>query len=152
MPFDAERFKRASYVPRTEDVPMPVLAEFFGEGEVPVIVVRGLSANELHLAIEAGARNRNVDAVVKAISTSADQVASIRQALGLAGDTPGEIAKRLQMLVFGAVAPAVDDAVAAKLAETFPVEFYDLTNRITALTGQGASRVKPPASSQPTPT
>lgn len=152
MPFDAERFKRADYVPRVDKVPMPVLAEFFGEGEAAVIVVRGLSANELHLAIEAGARNRNVDAVVKAIANSADQVANIRQALGMSTDTPGEISKRLQMLVSGAVSPEIDDAVAAKLAETFPVEFYDLTNRITALTGQGASRVKPPASSQPTPT
>ncbi len=152
MPFDAERFKRAGYTPRVEEVPMPVLAEFFGEGEAAVFVVRGLSANELHLAIEAGARNRNVDAVVKAIASSADQVANIRQALGMSTDTPGEISKRLQMLVSGAVSPEIDDAVAAKLAETFPVEFYDLTNRITALTGQGASRVKPLASSQPTPT
>jgi len=37
----------------------------------------------------------------------------------------------------------------AKLAEVCPIEFYDLSNRVTQLTGQGGSRVKPPPSSQP---
>lgn len=149
--FDADKFERAAFAPRTETVAIPVLAEFFGEGEAAEVVVRGLTANELHLAMEAGARNRNVDAVVKAIASSKDQIDDIRRALGMSTDTPGEIAKRLQMLVSGSVSPKFSDASAAKLAQVFPVEFYDLTNRITTLTGQGGTRVKPQPSSQPTP-
>jgi hypothetical protein len=57
----------------------------------------------------------------------------------------------MEMLVAGCVAPKLDHAIAAKLAEVCPVEFYDLTNRITNLTGQGGSRVKPQPSLQPTP-
>ena len=149
--FNADQFQRAQYAARTETVAVPALAEFFGQDEEPAFTVRGLTASELHKAMEAGARNKQVDAVVKAISSNADKVAAIRAAIGLSADTPGEIAKRIEMLVSGCITPKVDHATAAKLAEVFPVEFYDLSNRVTTLTGQGSSRVKPPASSQPTP-
>lgn len=149
--FNADQFQRAAFEARTEQVPLPILAEFFGPDEAALFTVRGLTANELHKAIEAGMRNKSVDAVVKAISTHKDQIAAIRAALGMSQDTPGEIAKRIEMLVSGTVSPKIEHATAAKLAEVFPVEFYDLTNRITTLTGQGASRVKPQPSSQPTP-
>jgi hypothetical protein len=151
MPFNADKFQHAAFAPRTETVELPGLAEFFGPDELPEFTVRGLNSSELHKALEAGARNKSVDAVVKAIASQKDQIEGIRKALGLSADTPGEIAKRLEMLVAGSVTPKIDHAVAAKLAEVCPVEFYDLTNRITSLTGQGSSRVKPPPSSQPTP-
>jgi hypothetical protein len=152
MTFNADLFGRAQYEARTEIVEIPALAEFFGPDETPAFTVRGLSASELHKAIEAGTRGKAVDAVVKAIASQKDQIASIRQALGLSADTPGEIAKRMEMLVAGSVTPKLDHATVAKLAEVFPVEFYDLTNRITNLTGQGSSRVKPQPSLQPTAT
>ena len=151
-PFNTDIFQRAAFEPRTEVVPFPALAEFFGEGEAAEFTIRGLTAIELHTSLEALARNKSVDAVVKALATQKDQIAAIRQALGLSADTPGEIAKRIEMLVAGCVSPKVDHATAAKLAQVFPVEFYDLSNRITNLTGQGASRVKPQPSSQPTDT
>lgn len=150
MTFNADLFGRAQYEARTEIVEIPALAEFFGPEETPAFTVRGLSANELHKAIEAGTRGKAVDAVVKAIANQKDQIAAIRSALGMGADTPGEIAKRIEMLVAGSVSPKLDYAVVAKLAEHFPVEFYDITNRITNLTGQGASRVKPLPSSQTT--
>ena len=151
MTFAASKFQHAEYAPRLETVAMPALAEFFGEGEAAEFTVRGLTASELNKAHEAGNRQKNLDAVVKAIASQKEQVAEIRKALGLSADTPGEIAKRMEMLVAGSVEPKLDHATVAKLAEVFPVEFYDLSNRITNLTGQGASRVKPPASSPATP-
>lgn len=150
MPFNADKFQRAAFEPRTEVVPFPALAEFFGPDEAAEFTVRGLTANELHKAMEAGARNKSVDAVVKAIASSKDQIDSIRKALGMTSDTPGEIAKRLEMLVMGSVAPAVSLPVAVKLAEAFPIEFLQLTNEISDLTGRGADLVKPQAASQPT--
>ena len=150
MPFAKEKFKRAQYEPRTEKVAIPELAEFFGPDEAPEFVVRGLNASELHIALEASTRTKPVDAMIKAIATQGDQVEAIRRVLGTSTETPGEIAKRLSMLVSGSVSPEIDEAVAAKLAENFPAEFYDLTNRITNLTGLGATRVKPQPSSQPT--
>jgi hypothetical protein len=86
-----------------------------------------------------------------AISTKQEQTKAIREALGLTGDTPGEIAKRLELLVAGSVSPKIDLSAAVKLAEAFPIEFMVLTNKISELTGKGADLVKPGAASQTTP-
>lgn len=151
MPFAADKFERAEFRARTARVPVPALAGFFDEGEEAVFEVRGLTAAELHRAMEAGQRQGSVEAIVKAIAATGDQAAAIRKALGLSKDTPAEIAKRLELLVAGSVTPALTLPLAVKLAEKFPVEFLALTNEITGLTGQGADLVKPPAASQTTP-
>jgi hypothetical protein len=151
MPFDLERFERAKFEPRRKVVAVESLAAFFAEGEAPEWEVRGLTANELHRAMEASRRQGNMEAIVKAMTTNAEQVSTMRKALGLTTDTPGEIAKRLEMLVMGSVSPAIELPVAVKLAEAFPVEFLMLTNEITELTGKGAEMGKPAAASQPTP-
>jgi hypothetical protein len=150
MAFNAEKFERAKFEARRAKVPVDALAEFFDEGETPEWEVRGLSAVELHKAIEASKRQGSIEAIVKAIAANQDQAGAVRKALGLTKDTPGEIAKRLEMLVMGSVAPAVSLPVAVKLAEAFPIEFLQLTNEISDLTGRGADLVKPQAASQPT--
>ena len=151
MPFDLERFERAKFEPRRKVVAVESLADFFPEGETPEWEIRGLTANELHRAMEASRRQGSMEAIVKAMSANADQVATMRKALGLTTDTPGEIAKRLEMLVMGSLAPVIELPVAVKLAEAFPVEFLQLTNEITELTGKGSEMGKPVAVSQPIP-
>ena len=79
------------------------------------------------------------------------KAAAIRKALGLGKDTPGEIAKRLEMVVAGCISPVLTLPQAVKLAERFPIEFLTLTNEITELTGNGADLVKPRAASQTIP-
>ncbi len=150
MAFNAEKFERSKFEARRAKVPVPALSDFFDEGETPEWEVRGLSAVELHKAMEAGKRQGSIEAIVKAIAANQDQAGAVRKALGLTKDTPGEIAKRLEMLVMGSVAPAVSLPVAVKLAEAFPIEFLQLTNEISDLTGRGAEMVKPQAASQPT--
>jgi hypothetical protein len=150
MPFDAAKFERTKLEARQARVPAPALAPFFSDGEDPVFVVRGLTTNELHKALDAGKRQSSIETIVKAIATTGDQAGAVRKALGLTADTPGEIAKRLEMLVYGAVTPAIDLPTAVKLAEAFPIEFLTLTNEITELTGKGFDLVKPQAASQPT--
>ena len=151
MGFQAERFERAQFAPRRSSVPVEALADFFGDGEPAVWEVRGLSSAELHRALEAGKRQGSIEQIVRAIAASGDQAEAVRSALGLTKDTPGEIAKRLEMLVMGSESPKVELPVAVKLAEAFPIEFLSITNRITELTGQGFDLVKPAAASQPTP-
>ena len=150
MAFNADKFERAKFEPRRARVAVPALADFFDDGETPEWEVRGLSAVELHKAIEASKRQGSIEAIVKAIAANQDQAGAIRSALGLTKDTPGEIAKRLEMLCMGSVSPTVELPVAGKLAEAFPIEFLQLTNEISDLTGRGADLVKPQAASQPT--
>lgn len=151
MPFDGDGFERAEFKPRTKRVPVPALAAFFAEGEPVEFEVRSLSATELHRAMDAGARQGSVETIVKAIAGNGDQAAAIRKALGLGKDTPGEIAKRLEMVVAGCISPVLTLPQAVKLAERFPIEFLTLTNEITELTGKGADLVKPRAASQTIP-
>lgn len=150
MAFDAERFEQAKFAPRTEVVEVPALAAFFGDGEPAEWTVRGLNSNELHRALEAGKRQGSMESIIKAMAANGDMAAAVRKAIGLSGDTPGEIAKRLEMLVLGSVLPKVELPIAVKLAEAFPIEFLSLTNTVSTLTGQGFDLVKPEAASQPT--
>lgn len=137
MGFNVDKFTGAKFVPRTKDVPVPGLAQWFGEGEAAVWKVRGLTGNELNRAMEAQQRRHSVDGIVKAIAASGDQADAIRAAIGLTKDAPGEVVKRLEMLVTGSVEPAIELPTAVRLAEAFPVEFLQLTNEITMLTGMG---------------
>jgi hypothetical protein len=132
-------------------VAVEALAPFFDEGEPAEWEVRGLTAAELNNALEASSRRGNIESIIRAIVNKQDQANAIRQALGLSGETPGEVAKRLEMLVSGSVAPKIELSAAVKLAEAFPIEFLLLTNKISELTGQGADIVKPDAASQSTP-
>ena len=150
MAFNADKFERAKFEARRAKVPVVALAEFFEDGETPEWEVRGLSAVELHKAIEASKRQGSIEAIVKAIAANQDQAGAVRMALGLTKDTPGEIAKRLEMLVMGSVSPTIELPAAVKLAENFPIEFLSLTNEISELTGKGAELVKPQAASQAT--
>jgi len=120
MPFNADKFERATFEARTARVAVPALAPFFDADEEAEFVVRGLSATELHRAMEAGKRQSSVEQIVKAIAASGDQAEAVRRALGLTKDTPGEIAKRLEMLVMGAVSPAMISPSSVKPA-TAPV-------------------------------
>jgi hypothetical protein len=150
MPFNVDAFERAPLEHRKARVAVPALAPFFDAGEEAEFEVRGLTATELHRAIEASKRQTNIEAIVKAVAQSGDQVQAVRKALGLGSDTPGEIAKRLEMLTMGAVSPKIELPIAVKIAEAAPIEFMLLTNKITELTGQGADMGKPAAASQPT--
>ena len=150
MPFDAEKFQRAKFEPRRAKVRVDALADFFDEGEVPEWEVRGMNANELHKALEAKNRQGSIESIVKALVNNGDQAAAVRKAIGLSSETPGEIAKRLEMLVISSVQPTIDLPGAVKLAETFPIEFMLITNEISNLSGKGFDLVKPEAASHKT--
>jgi hypothetical protein len=150
MPFNADKFDATKFEHRTAEVQVDALAAYFDEGEPLVWKVRGMSATELYKTAEARNRQESTVAIVKAIANNVDQVTAVRKALGLTSDVPGEIVKRLEMLVMASLAPKIELPTAVKLAEHFPIEFMLITNQITELTGRGADVVKPSAASQPT--
>lgn len=141
MTMDIQAFLNAALQPRQETVPVPELSEWF-PGEA-VWVVRGLTAAELGRANQAAESGmENVRALVAAMAGDGDKAAAIRSALGLSNeDVPTDVSRRIEMLAAGSVSPVVgaeNRDVAVKLAETFPTTFYNLTNKIINLTGQGA--------------
>lgn len=150
MSFNVDKFDATKFEARTAEVRVEALVDFFDEGEEPVWKVRGMTSAELYKTAEARNRQESTVAIVKAIANNVDQVTAVRRALGLTSDVPGEIVKRLEMLVMASLSPKVELPTAVKLAEHFPIEFMTITNQITELTGRGSDTVKPPAASQPT--
>ena len=149
MAFDKKRFLKTSFEPRSEAVPVPELKDYFEEGTEPVWVVRGLTGHELGKVNEAEERNRNLIAIMEALvsSKAQEKAEGIKKLIGLDNTTPSDIAKRLEMLVMGSVDPVIDLELSVKLCTHFPVEFLQLTNTITKLTGQGAHVKKKQSSS-----
>lgn len=152
---DLQKFLNAALAPRQKTVPVPELVSWFPPGVTPEWVVRGLTAAELHRADEAQQSGLdNVRALVAAMAGDGDKAQAIRKTMGLSTeDVPGGVSRRIEMLTAASVLPVLgpdNRDVAVKLAESFPVTFYQLTNDIISLTGQGAEPGKSPGSG-PTP-
>ena len=144
-----QRFLTASLAPRQVDTATPELAGvLFDDAEKPIWTVRGLSAAELGRAKQASAEGLDtIKALVQAMAGDGDKATQIRKAFGLGDDdVPQDISYRIEVLAAGSVSPALgaeNRDVAVRLAETFPTTFYDLTNKILNLTGQGSVLGKP---------
>lgn len=139
--FDARLFMRTDFKERTEAVKLPDLAPFFGgDAEAATWTVRGLTGIELAQVNEAASLARNLDALVGALTseTRRDKIETLRAVLGIhAGDVPEDIVKRIEMLCLGSIEPRVERDVVIRIARVYPIEFYQLTNAITRLTGMG---------------
>ena len=145
--FNKNAFMKKQYEPRAANIDVPVLAEFFGDSK-PVWIVRGQTANEIAKGHEATANNRNIANILAAVGNDKEKIDELKQAMGISDDTPDDIIKRLGQFVTCSVSPEIDKQFALKLAETFPVEFYLITNKIVELTGLGMDEKKPKASGE----
>lgn len=139
MGFNLDKFMNTTFVPRESDVELPDLAPWFPEGEKPVFRVRGLNGNELGKVTEAAAKYKTVAAFLDGIMSGVKREVtdSVRGALGLNDDVPGDTAQRLEALEIGSVEPKFDRPAAVKFCMAYPVEFKQLTQEIFALTGKG---------------
>jgi hypothetical protein len=150
MPFDTKQFLKTKFSPRTFAFPVPEMRAFFSAGEDPVWKVRGLTGHELGRAAEAADKHKTIVALLEGLTadSSKDKADAVKTLLGLGGDTPADIAKRLEHLAVGSVDPKCPQDLAVRICETFPVEFYQLTNKIYELTGQGQVPGKLPPSGE----
>lgn len=139
MGFDAGKFSSAKLAPRTQDVPVPDLAAWFGDDK-PVWTVRGLTGNEVAKARQASESRRRESAFAAALAngSKSELIAEVQAAIGRGDDVEPDLARRLEMLTLGSVEPACTLDVAVRLAEHFPTTFYQLTDRILQLTGLGS--------------
>jgi hypothetical protein len=134
--FNKNKFSQTQFVPRTAELRLDSLSDFF-DGE-PIFIVRGMTASELAKCNESATQNQSLETLISALTNDAEKVRAIREQVGLIGDeTPHEIMKRIDQLVFCSVEPELDRQSVLKLAEAFPIEFYRLTNKIIELTGMG---------------
>lgn len=141
--FNTQKFGSTNFERRTGVVNVDALAEFFEDGEEPEITVKGLTHQEVAQCADGIKSDVNLEALLKA---AAGHTPSMKEAVGellnKTTNTPVDTKKRILHLVVGAVKPEIDEMTAVKLAETFPIEFTQLTNKILELTGLGQVAVK----------
>jgi hypothetical protein len=139
MAFDVNKFLQTSFKHRTEAVPVPDMKEFFEEESKPEFIVRGLTGQEIGRCAEAATKRESVNMLISGLMTTVTQetVEAAKDVLGVGKDTPQDIAKRIEHLVAGSVDPVCSLDLAVKVCETFPIEFYQITNKIMELSGRG---------------
>ncbi len=149
MAFLTKEFIRTKFEPRTADIPVPDLKQWF-DGDDLVWRVRGLDGNELGRCNALAEKNRrSITEIAEGLTSgkSAELIGTVRQLVGLGDDIPMEVAQGIEYLICGSVNPECDLDLAVKLNLNFPVEFRQLVHRIIHLTGMGfAAAGKPPAS------
>lgn len=141
MAFDKTAFNSKKFKERTEEVAVPSLAEFFGEGEKPVWIVKGLTGPELGFCKTCAKTDKGLQATLSMLASEkvSDKVKGLQNVLdlGVKRERAGDIPERLHQLVNGSVEPACTIDMAVKLSKTFPITFYKLTNTILDLSGKG---------------
>ena len=140
MSFDLKKFSKAKFEPRTEQVEVPALKDFFAEDAKPEFTVRGLTGEEMARCREAQNKHKNMAALVEALagSNQGETVKGLRESLGLSEDSmPPDLAQRIEMLYLGCIEPQLDVQAASKIFRVAPVDAYSLTNKIQILSGQG---------------
>ena len=147
--FDVKKFKNSKLKQRVAEIPVPALSDFFPEGEKAIWKVRGLTGQEIGAARESVSKNKNMAAMIDALSATShsEKIKGIKEALGF-GKVSDDVAQRVAQLEAGSIEPACDTELAIKLCEHFPVEFYEITNKILALTGKGSELGKQKGSTQ----
>ena len=134
---DLDKYRNERRAPRTEQVKVPQLADYFKGGE-PLFSVRGLSAAELGRCKEAAQRNRDTAALAGAlIGGDSNAKAAALKELARGPEVPDDICQRHEMLALGCIEPQLEHSDSVLLSEDFPTEFYQLTNVILKLTGAG---------------
>jgi len=140
MGFDLQKFQGSKFKDRTEEVLVEDLKGFFEAKEKPLWKVRGLTGEELAFARDAEERARSINALVEGLAGKAAKAKAkvVMDELGLTDEkAPADYIRRLEILKYGSVEPAIDKPTSVRIAENFPTTFYLLTNKILELTGAG---------------
>jgi hypothetical protein len=154
MGLNLERLLQTEWHRPLEAVPCPELAPMglFEPGEEPVVWVRGLTSNELYLALEARQQNTVRVAVMKALESN--RQSELNGAMGRALNineheepTAAETAYRMEACLRGVVDKdghrllTLDHVV--KLADHSPTTFMTISGKILSLSGEGSKVGEP---------
>jgi len=150
MSFDLKAFDKARFEPRTADVSVPELKEFFGEGDEPIWTVRNMTGPEMAKSEMAGREADRLKAVIEGITSNntKDIADAVKGLVGGGDDMEPEFRKQLAKIVVASVDPKITKQQAVKLADVSPSAFYRIVAKINDLSGKGAELGKLKASTE----
>lgn len=139
MGFDTQSFQRAAWVHRTQEVPVPELADFFTDGAPAIFKVRGLSADELYKIRSSVSRHRLMEGIAEGLAEGSKSGAAraIKDALGAGPALDPATPRAMETLIAGCVDPPCDLDLARLLMDKHGLVFMKLSDAIMSLTGQG---------------
>jgi hypothetical protein len=141
--FDVKAFQRAKFSPREAEVTLDAVASAgFGTG---VFKVRGLTAEEIHIADEAKKRGQLLSNLVEKLASGGEErVQALLEGVGVSNGVPADLVKQYEHVRMGLIEPTLEHQDIIKFAEIWPVEFIQLANKVMELTGLGRiAEVKP---------
>jgi hypothetical protein len=143
MEFNATKFNREKWNPASHDEPVPELAAWFQDSDGksidnPVWSLRALNGEELAVVQESAFRARNAEGVIAALCAGAakEVAGAIKELLGYENGAR-ELAKRIDLIKLGSVAPKPDRPTVVKLFQLYPEVAFRLSNKVMELTGVG---------------
>lgn len=142
----------AQFKQREDEVPVPLLKDFFGKNEKPVWKIRGLDGNEIARAKEASEKFKNIKAVFDGLVSKSEKkkAEAIRELYGLTGDPPKDIAFRAELFKLGSLEEGTDYPLATKLCQVSYRSFYAITDQIHTISELGyiEGKAKPSGKTQ----
>lgn len=137
--FDLQKFQDTKFKENIAEVEIKELASFFPEGEKPIIKVKALTGGELAKVNEAIKLNRDMGALIEGLvsTNTPEKVEAIKETMGISENSPDDLVRRIAVLQAGCVEPEMSQEICVKLADSFPVQFWVLTDKILILTGAG---------------
>lgn len=151
MAFNTDKFSATDFVPRTRNVEVRALSEFFGEDEKPVFVVRSITGDELARVQEEVEKHKAARKALSQMAASASQEVADAVRVLLAGvknkdSTPDAWVHTLNLVHIALVEPKLEYSQLVRLATFFPVEISLLRNTALELLGMGHDTKKPDTS------
>ena len=141
MGFNQGAFMQQQFEPRTVQVPVPMLTDWFDGEEKPVWTVRGLTAEEVARCNEGANVQKTLASLVEAIGTNKLTVEEVKTQLGISNnEVPEDTILRIERILVGTVLPegeTLDRAVVVKLAMTRVGVFMLLSNKVMEQTALG---------------
>lgn len=153
MAFNTNKFDNSSFQDRTKNVPVKAMKDFFDDDEKPEFTIRGLTGAEIGKSNEAQENNKNMNGILSAVvaASGKEKAEGIQALLGInEDDVPGDVVRRQELFFLGLVEPKLDRSQVVKISEVYPVDFFNITNEILKLSGQGKTLGKPKASGKTT--
>lgn len=137
MGFKEKKFNKAKFAPRTLEIEVPELAEFFGKGEEPLWKIRNLSGDELRKVDSAGDMVGKLGGLIDLLAKGESATAA-KQLLGLAGELESDTNKNIEALLLGSLEPQIERKTAVRLFKERPVQAAMLANAIFVISGLGS--------------
>ena len=150
MAFDIEKFNTADLKQRQAEIKVPELKDFFEDKSDPVWVVKGLPGEEHARVADAVRQNRDLGTLIQKLfsGSTEEKVEAIRESLGMSDEVPDDLVRRIALLRYGSVEPECSQELAVKIAKSFVIVLFNLTNKILELTGLGSTLGESNASGQ----